>query len=162
MDPAQSKAPGPEWTDMQGERSARRPLKRTRGVFGGSAWPIGSVRGIKIAVDFSWVLIFLLITLSLANSFGIEHKDWTAPERWGAAVVTSLLFFGSIVLHELGHSLVAQRLGIRVRSITLFVFGGIAQLDSEPRRPRDEVLIALAGPLVSVTLGFGFTRSCWK
>jgi Zn-dependent protease len=75
------------------------------------------------------------------------------PERWLVAVAVSLLFFASIVLHELGHSLTAIGFGVRARSITLFVFGGLASLDSEPRRPRDEVAIAIAGPLVSAALG---------
>ena len=127
-----------------------------RGVFGGQAWSLGRVAGIAIAIDRSWILIFLLITFSLGASFAAERPDWLPAGRWVAAVSASLLFFSSIVLHELGHSLIALRLGVRVRSITLFLFGGLAALDSEPRRPRDEILIAVAGPLVSALLGAGF------
>jgi Zn-dependent protease len=127
-----------------------------RGVFGGSVWRLGRVSGIEIAIDHSWLLIFALVTFSLRSQFTAAHEDWGRGEIWTTAVVTSLLFFVSILLHELGHSLTAQRLGVGVVSITLFVFGGVAQLRSEPKRPRDEVLIALAGPLVSIGLGLGF------
>ncbi len=126
------------------------------GVFGGASWRVGRIAGIEVAIDATWVLIFLLFTLSIAMQ--IQQAPHGAPARhpaatWSTAVATSLVFFASILLHELGHSLVAQRLGVRVRSITLFVFGGLAQLESDPRRPRDEVLIAVAGPLVSAGLG---------
>ena len=97
-----------------------------RGVFGGQAWSLGRVAGIPIAIDRSWILIFLLITFSLGGSFAAERPDWPVAARWGAALSASLLFFASIVLHELGHSLTAQPLGVRVRSITLFLFGGLA------------------------------------
>jgi Zn-dependent protease len=114
------------------------------------------VAGIDLAIDHSWVLIFLLVTFSLSRYFGSVDATWGTFERWMGALLSSVLFFASIVLHELGHSLTAQRRGIRVRSITLFIFGGVAQLASEPSRPRDEVVIALAGPAVSVTLGVVF------
>jgi Zn-dependent protease len=127
------------------------------GVLGGRAWRVGRIAGIDVAIDHTWVLIFLLFTLSIGLRLRLEGPDWNPLATWGTAVATSLLFFASILLHELGHSLVAQRLGVGVRSITLFVFGGLAQLESEPRRPRDEVLIALPGPLVSATLGGIFT-----
>jgi Zn-dependent protease len=129
---------------------------RPRGIFGGSAWRLGRVAGIDLAIDHSWILIFLLITFSLAGRFGVEHEGWSSAERWSAALLASPLFFLSILLHELGHSLTAMRFGISARSITLFVFGGVAQLESEPKRPGHEVVIALAGPLVSVALGIGF------
>jgi Zn-dependent protease/CBS domain-containing protein len=126
------------------------------GIVGGAAWRIGRVAGIDVAIDSSWVLIFLLVTVSLGTQLRLAHEEWHWSSTWGTGVVTSLLFFASIVLHELGHSLVAQRVGVRVRSITLFVFGGLAALESEPRRPRDEILIAVAGPLVSTALGIVF------
>jgi Zn-dependent protease len=125
-------------------------------VFGGGAWSLGRVAGIDLAIDHSWLLIFVLITYSLSRMFAQEHASWSGAEVWSAALFAAILFFGSILLHELGHSLVALRLGIRVRSITLFIFGGLARLDSEPRRPRDEILIAVAGPLVSAGLGLLF------
>jgi Zn-dependent protease len=134
-------------------------VSRQPGVFGGGSWPLGRVAGIRVAVDHSWVLIFLLITLSLGMQLRVALEGWNVLVTWSAAVVASLLFFASILLHELGHSVVAQRLGVRVKSITLFVFGGLAQLESEARRPRDEFLIALTGPLVSVTLGVAFRLS---
>jgi Zn-dependent protease len=141
------------------DRARASAQSQSRGVFGGTAWSLGRIRGIELAIDHSWLLIFMLITFSLGSRFGVAHPEWSAVASWGAALVTSPLFFASIVLHELGHSLTAQRLGVRVRSITLFVFGGMARLDSEPRRPRDEVLIAVAGPLVSAGLGLGFSAA---
>ena len=126
------------------------------GVVGGTSWRIGRVAGIEVAIDSSWILIFLLVTVSLGTRLRTTHEAWHWSSTWGVGVVTSLLFFASILLHELGHSLVAQRLGVRVRSITLFLFGGLASLESEPRRPGHEVLIAVAGPLVSASLGGAF------
>jgi Zn-dependent protease len=129
--------------------------REPRGVFGGTAWSIGRIAGIELAIDHSWVLIFLLITVSLGGQFANEYPDWGSAAAWAAALAASVLFFASILLHELGHSLTGQRLGLRVQSITLFVFGGLAQMASRPSRPRDEVLVAAAGPVVSVALGVG-------
>lgn len=130
--------------------------QRRRGVLGGSSWVVARVAGIEVALDVSWLLIFALITWSLGAQLAGAHPDWGPVALWGGAAATSVVFFVSIVLHELGHSLTAVRLGLRVRSITLFLFGGVAELDSEPRRPRDELLIAVAGPAVSAVLGVGF------
>jgi len=129
---------------------------RRRGVLGGSSWRIGRVSGIDIAIDQSWLLIFFLISMSIAAQLAASHSGSSAPERWLTALVVACAFFASIVLHELGHSLVAQALGIRVRSITLFLFGGVAQLENEPRKPVHEIGIALAGPAVSFALGASF------
>ena len=141
---------------MRPVRSSARGASARRGVLGGGSWPLGRVAGIGVYVDHTWLLIFLLVTLSVGLQLRQALEGWSGLVTWGAAVAASVLFFVSILLHELGHSLVAQRLGVRVKSITLFVFGGLAELESEPRRPRDEFLIALAGPLVSVTLGLAF------
>lgn len=135
---------------------------RPVGVFGGNAWSILRLAGIELLIDRSWILIFLLVTYSLASYLGGEGVEAGPALRWSLALLGSLLFFSSLVLHELGHSLVALRCGVRVRSITLFLFGGVAQLESEPERPRDEVGIAVAGPAVSLGLGLallGLARS---
>ncbi len=125
---------------------------RAPGILGGSSWRIARVSGIDIAIDQSWVLIFVLISMSVSTQLAASHADDALGGRWLAALAVACAFFASIVLHELGHSLVAQSLGIRVRSITLFVFGGVAMLESEPKKPMHEVGIALAGPAVSVAL----------
>jgi Zn-dependent protease len=130
--------------------------RRRGGVLGGNAWRIGRVAGIDIGIDQSWFLVFILISVSLSTQLAAALPEAPPFARWAAALCTSALFFTSIVLHELGHSLVAQSLGVRVRSITLFLFGGVALLESEPKRPSHEVVIALAGPAVSVALGLGF------
>jgi len=130
--------------------------RRRGGVLGGTAWRVGRVAGIDIGIDQSWFLIFFLIALSLSTQLAAALPGASPLARWGVALGTSALGFGSIVMHELGHSLVAQSLGVRVRSITLFLFGGVAQLESEARRPSHEVAIALAGPAVSLALGLGF------
>jgi Zn-dependent protease len=144
-------------TNIGTEESGEPPRRaRARGVLGGGTWSLGQVAGIELSIDHSWLLIFALISFSLSRTFAAEHASWSEAEIWSAALLAAVLFFASILLHELGHSLTARRLGVRVRSITLFIFGGLARLDSEPGRPRDEVLIAVAGPLVSVGLGVLF------
>ncbi len=123
--------------------------------------PIGRVFGIPLRLHYSWFFIFVLITWALATSyFPSNYPNWTLATSVAAALVTSILFFASVVAHELMHSRVAQAEGITVQSITLFIFGGLAQMSEEPRRPRDEFLIAIAGPLASLALG-GIFRGIW-
>lgn len=123
---------------------------------GGKGWTIGRLMGIEVRIDVTWLAIFLLITLSLGKQFELLHGDWSAAAHWGGAIAASLLFFLSIFLHELGHSVVSIRTGVPVRSITLFLFGGVAALEREPDRPGQAFGIAVAGPLVSVLLGVLF------
>ena len=114
---------------------------------------VARVLGIPIFVHFSWVLVFALIAWTLATNYFPDRYPELAPaSHWARGVVTSLLFFVSVLLHELGHSLIAIRNGIAIESITLFIFGGVARLGSEPRDGRTEFRIAAAGPLVSVLL----------
>ncbi len=128
-----------------------------RGPFGGGAIALGRVLGIRIGLDYSWIVIFLLVTFSLSQEFSEEYKNWPSVAAYSAGIVTGILFFVSILLHELGHSLTSNALGLPIRSITLFIFGGVARLSREPDRPRDEFLIAIAGPAVSLALGVAFT-----
>lgn len=127
-----------------------------RGPFGRRALRVGRVLGIEVGLDVTWVFIFLLITYSVAQQMGSQHETWPPAARWVGALAASLLFFASILLHELGHSVTSNALGVPVRSITLFLFGGLASLSKEPQRPRDEFLIGAAGPAVSVLLGLLF------
>ncbi|QKT02367.1 site-2 protease family protein [Ectothiorhodospiraceae bacterium 2226] len=121
-----------------------------------SAVTIGRVAGIRIGIHYTWFIIFALLTLSLMLLFQAGYPHWPQAQVTTTAVVTSLLFFLSIVLHELGHSLVALRKGIPVRSITLFIFGGVAQTERDAERAQDEFWIAIAGPLVSLALAAAF------
>jgi len=115
------------------------------------------VFGIDILVHWSWLAIFALLTSWLAlGFFKDEYKDWTVAQRWGASVAAALAFFGSILLHELAHSLVARREGLPVRSITLFIFGGVSALGGEPQTPGQEFRVAIVGPLVSFILAAVF------
>ena len=117
---------------------------------------IGRILGIPIFLDLSWILIFGLITLSLASQFAKVYPNWNIAEQWGVGVATSLLFFGSVVFHELSHSVVAQHYKIRVMSITLFLFGGLARIGREPSNAMQEFNIAIAGPLASGFLAAAF------
>jgi len=114
---------------------------------------LGRVFGIGIGLHYSWVLIAILIVFSLAEQFRFVHHDWSAGVIWGTAILTALLFFVSIVLHELGHSVVAQSRGIRVPSIVLFALGGVSQMERESPDAKTEFWMALAGPLVSFVIG---------
>lgn len=110
---------------------------------------IGRILGIPIFIDYSWVVIFGLITFSLSTQFNKDHPKWSNAETWTVGVLTSLLFFGSVVFHELAHSVVAQHYKIKVLSITLFIFGGLARIAREPSSAIQEFNIAIAGPLSS-------------
>lgn len=122
---------------------------------------LGRILGIPIGVNYSWFVVFVLVAASLTAQFAHQHPDWTRTAHFAFGLVTSLLFFGSVVLHELGHSVVALKYRIPVKSITLFIFGGIAQIGREPERPIHEFNIAIAGPLVSGALGGLFLALAW-
>lgn len=118
-----------------------------------SGFRLGKILGINIHIDWSWLLIFALVTWSLASSFNVAHPDWTISLRWGLAVLAALLFFASILMHELAHSIVARYRGVPVRRITLFVFGGVSNIQKEPDSPFAEFIITIVGPLTSFVLG---------
>jgi Zn-dependent protease/CBS domain-containing protein len=114
---------------------------------------IGRLFGIQVRIDWSWLFIFLLVTWNLSFVFSQLHQDWGFGLRWGLAIVASLLFFLSVLAHELAHSLVARARGIPVRNITLFLFGGVSNIERDPKSPKGEFLIAIVGPLTSIILG---------
>jgi Zn-dependent protease len=101
----------------------------------GQSVKLTKIHGIDVGVHYSWFIIFALITFSLTARFASEHPQWTLAEQYAVGIATSLLFFASILVHELAHSFVALAKGIPVRSVTLFVFGGVAQIGREPDRP---------------------------
>lgn len=121
---------------------------------------IARVIGIPIYLHFSWLIIFGLIVWTLSTGyFPAQYPDLPASSYWAKGLVASLLFFVSILIHELGHAVVALLYGVRTRSITLFIFGGVAQLEEDPRDGRAEFWMAAAGPLVSLTLA-GLFYTC--
>ena len=105
-----------------------------------AALQVGRVLGIPVFVHASWLVIFALVAWTLATSyFPQHHPNLSAGSYWTRGLITALLFFASILLHELGHSLVALRQGIPIRSITLFIFGGVARLARDPQDGRAEL-----------------------
>lgn len=123
--------------DMDGTRSVR----------------FGRVFGIQLAFDYSWLFIAFLLSWSLAAGFLRWHPDWSRATAVVTAVIAALLFFASVLLHELAHSLVARRFGVPVRGITLFLFGGVSNIEREPPTPKAEALTAIVGPLTSIVIG---------
>lgn len=113
--------------------------------------------GFDVGIHISWLIVAALVLLSLAMGFFPQAYPHL-PERtyWLMGVIATILFFASIIFHEFCHSLVARRYGLPMRGITLFLLGGIAEMGEEPKRPKVELLTALAGPAASVALGFGF------
>jgi Zn-dependent protease len=111
------------------------------------------ISGIPIGLDPSWFLVFALITWALALSyFPSEFKQWTKLQYWSVGALTSILFFACVLLHELGHSIVALRYKLQVKSISLYIFGGISQIATEPTSALSEFVISFAGPLTSLIL----------
>lgn len=109
--------------------------------------------GIKIQIDLSWVLILLLVIWNLSVAFSQLHPEWGLLFSVTMGVIAALLFFISVLIHELAHSLVAKSQGIAVDSITLFLFGGVANIQEEPKSPLNEFVMAILGPVASVILG---------
>jgi len=117
---------------------------------------IGKIYGIPIFLHASWFLIFALITYSFVSEFGALNLSLPTDRLWGLGLITSLLFFGSLVFHEMSHSVIAKHYKIPVVSITLFVFGGVARIARDPSRAVEEFNIAIAGPISSLVLSGGF------
>ena len=126
---------------------------------------VGGIAGISIGLHYSWFIIAVLITLSLAGHFHSVTPRWSDTVVWSSAIITGLLFFAALLSHEMAHSLVAKAYGLKVRSITLFALGGVSQIESEASDAKSEFWIAIAGPLASLVIGFAFlliaTLSGW-
>lgn len=115
----------------------------------------GTIAGIEIRVDLSVIFIALLVAFNLTGALSTWHPEWGFPLVGFVSVVAALLLIASILVHELAHALVGRHFGLPVPRITLFIFGGMAELGREPDRPKVELLTALAGPAASLLLGFG-------
>src|SRR5512135_214993 len=114
---------------------------------------IGRLFGIDVVVDWSWLFVATLMTLNLTSVFGHWHPAWAVPQSLALACIATVLFFASIVAHELAHALVAETLGLDVTSIRLFLFGGVSNIDREPPSAAGEFAMAIVGPIVSIGLG---------
>jgi Zn-dependent protease/CBS domain-containing protein len=111
------------------------------------------IAGIDIGIHYTWILIFVLLSWSLAQGFFPQlYRGWDTVTYWITGLVAALLLFGSVLVHELAHSLVAQARGMTVRSITLFIFGGVSNLEDEPEKPKTEFVMSIVGPLSSLAL----------
>ena len=123
----------------------------------GGAWRIATLAGVPIGVHPLWLVIVGLLTLSLGETWFPERSPGVAPEAaYALGLLSALLLFGGILLHELGHAVVARRRGVAVEEIDLWLLGGVARLRGEPRRPQDELRFALAGPAVTFVLALAF------
>lgn len=119
---------------------------------------LGRVCGIPIELDASWFIILALVTWTLARGYFPDQIQGASQRLyWLMGGISAVLLFGCVLLHELGHSFMAKRAGIPVTRVTLFLFGGVAQIGGHPRRPLIELVIALAGPVVSIVLA----TLCW-
>jgi Zn-dependent protease/predicted transcriptional regulator len=114
---------------------------------------LGRLFGVDIGLHYSWFIIAVLITLSLAQQFQLTNPTWSGGLRWGIALVTAVLFFASIVVHELSHALVAKARGLPVRSITLFALGGVAQMERDAADAKTEFWMGIIGPITSFVIG---------
>ena len=133
---------------------AKRSRTSGRSRVDGVVMNLGRVFGIRIQLHWSWLVIFTLLTLSLAGGvLPAWHPAWSPSLRWAVAIAACLLFFASILIHELAHSLVARARGLPVRRILLFLFGGVSNIERDPPSARDEFLITIVGPLTSFAVG---------
>lgn len=120
----------------------------------GASLRLGRIAGIEIAVNWSLIVVFGLITWSLAATILPQAiPGYTSTAYWTASLVAGVLFYVSLLAHELGHALVARRLGVRVENITLWLFGGVTRLTGEAATPSAELRIAVVGPAISLAVG---------
>ncbi|HYK86182.1 MAG TPA: site-2 protease family protein, partial [Ktedonobacteraceae bacterium] len=119
-----------------------------------SSLRIGKIAGITIYIHISWIIILVFLTLSLATDwFPQLYKGWSSSTYWIVGLLSALLLFVAVLLHELAHSLVARARGLPVNNITLFIFGGVSNIEEEPKSPGVEFQMAFVGPLVSLLIG---------
>jgi Zn-dependent protease/predicted transcriptional regulator len=122
-----------------------------------SSFKLFKIAGIDIGIHYSWFIIFLLITWLLAQDYFPQgYPNWPAVVYWITAAISALMLFLSVLIHEMAHSLVAKSRHLPVSSITLFIFGGVSNLQQEPEKPSIEFIVAIAGPLSSVVLAAMF------
>ncbi len=114
---------------------------------------LGKIAGIEININYSWIIIVVLITWSLATQFAVVYPGWSTATYWIVGFISAILLFVSVLLHELAHSLVARSRGLPVKSITLFIFGGVSNIEREPQSPGVEFWIAIVGPIASIVIG---------
>jgi Zn-dependent protease/predicted transcriptional regulator len=120
----------------------------------GTSIRLGKIFGVEIGIHWSWIFIFFIVTWSFAAGVFEEfYPDWSTQQRWVGGALVSAVFFVSVLLHELSHAIVSNRNGLPVKTITLFVFGGVANLSKEPDSAKLEFKIAVVGPLTSLALG---------
>jgi Zn-dependent protease len=134
-------------------------VKLSEGYWRGNMRPsirLGRFFGIDIGLHYSWLIIALLIVFSLAGHFRLTNPQWGPQVIWSLAAVTALLFFASIVVHELSHAVIAKSRGMSVRSITLFALGGVANIEKESSDAKSEFWMAIVGPITSVVIGLVF------
>ena len=128
----------------------------------GGSFNLGKVFGIQVRLHFTWFIIFFLVTISLSlQAFPILYPGWDQPLYWVIGVAASLLFFASVLVHELSHSLVGRANDIPIKSITLFIFGGMAQMTKEATKAGAELKMAIAGPTCSLAIGGMFALLWW-
>src|SRR5260221_13472692 len=115
---------------------------------------IGKIAGIDIFIHVSWLIIIVLLTWSLATGwFPVLYPGWSTITYWVVSLIAALLLFVAVLVHELAHSLVARARGLQVKNITLFIFGGISNIEQEPQTPGVEFQMAFVGPLTSLVIG---------
>jgi Zn-dependent protease/predicted transcriptional regulator len=122
---------------------------------------LGKVFGIEIGLHYSWFLIALLIVMSLGSQFQETHKDWGTNVIWALAGLTAILFFVTLVAHEMSHALVARSRGLTTTAITLFALGGVAQIEKEPEDAKTEFLVGIVGPFSSAVIGVVLLGLAW-
>ena len=122
---------------------------------------LGRIFGVAVGLHYSWIIIALLVTLSLHSQYAEVHPDWGPGVTWATAVITGLLFFVSILLHELSHAAVAKLRGIPVRAITLFALGGVAQIEKDAADAKSEFWMGIVGPITSFVIGVVCLGLAW-
>lgn len=119
----------------------------------GKSFELFKLFGFSVKVDLSWLVIAVLVTWSLADGvFAVQYPALSVQTRWAMGAAGAVALFACIVLHELSHSLAARRFGMPMKGITLFIFGGVAEMESEPPSPKAEFVMAIAGPIASVVI----------
>jgi Zn-dependent protease len=122
---------------------------------------LGRLFGIEVGLHYSWFIIALLITMSLGSQFQATHKDWGSNVIWALSILTALLFFVTLLAHEMSHALVARTRGLTTKAITLFALGGVAQIEKEPEDAKTEFLVGVVGPLSSAVIGVILLAVAW-